>query len=149
MPPPRRQSRRTLWIALGIVGVALLACCGGGIGLLAVVKAVNDRNERAHNTPTTVTVGAGFEHDRFVADEGWEVAEDDGVFDIVDLALTNDARRPRQANLSFTVYRGDTIVADISCTAGTLGAGETEVADCFSPDAHTSDFDEVRVADSL
>lgn len=149
MPPPPQRSSRTLWIVLGIVGVTLVACCGGGIGLFAIVRAVDDRNERANNTPTGVDVGAGFEHDRFVAGDGWEVTDDDGVFDIVELELTNDARRPRQANLSFTVYRGDTVVADISCTAGTLGAEETRVADCISADAYTNDFDEVRVADQF
>lgn len=149
--PASRSSNRTLWIVLGVVGLVLVLCCGGGIAVLALGLVAADRQldeERANDTPTEVEIGGGFEHDDFVADEGWRVVGELGDFDIAGLSLTNDAGTTRTADLELTVYRAGTRVATISCLSARLGPEESSIADCTSADAFTRDFDEVRVADS-
>jgi hypothetical protein len=138
------QRNRRLWIVLAAVGAFVLLC--GGIAVLLVLRSAF---EQANDSPSTVEAGETFRHDSFVADEGWEVVEERGDLDIVDLTLTNQTLRPRPAFLEFSVYRDDEVVGIISCSVGPLGARQSDVMDCFSADAYVDDVDEVRVADTF
>ena len=112
--------------------------------MLLALKAVKDRD---NDSPTEVEPGSGFKHDGFVADDGWEVGEERGDFDIVDLTLKNQQFRMRSAYLEFTIYRDGDVIAYVSCSRA-LGPRESATADCFSADEY-EDFDEVRVADTF
>ena len=138
------QRNRKLWIVLAVVGALVVMC--GSIAALLLVRSVV---ERANDTPSTVEPGEEFRHDSFVADEGWEVVEERGDLDIVDLTLTNQTMRPRPAFLEFSVYRDDEVVGVISCSVGPLGPRQGDVMDCFSADSYVDDVDEVRVADTF
>lgn len=150
--PPRR-SGPTLWIVLGVVGGFVVLCCSGGFVLLALgIRAADHRleEERANNTPARVGLGAAFEHDDFVVDAGWRVAREQGRFDIVGLALTNESRAQRVADLEFTLYRDGVRLGQVGCRSNTLGPEEESGAvDCFSADPFARGVDEVRVADSF
>ena len=138
------QRNRAKWIVLAVVGaLAGLAC---SVALLLAVRSVV---ERANDTPATVEPGDEFRHDAFVADGGWEIVDDSGDFDIVDLTLTNQTLRPRAAFFEFNLYRGDEVVGVISCSTRPLGARDSGVMDCFSADDYDDGYDEVRVADSF
>jgi hypothetical protein len=137
------QRNRKMWIVLAVVSA--LVMLAGGIALLLVVRSAV---ERANDSPSVVEPGDEFRHDNFVADDGWEVVEEDGDFDIVDLTLTNRTLRPRPAFLEFTIYRGDEVVGTVSCSVGPLGARQSDVMDCFSADEYV-DFDQVELADSF
>jgi fermentation-respiration switch protein FrsA (DUF1100 family) len=132
-----------MWIVLAVLGA--LVMLAGGIALLLVVRSAV---ERANDSPSAVEPGAEFRHDNFVADDGWEVVEDDGDFDIVHLTLTNRTLRPRPAFLEFTIYSGEEVVGTVSCSVGPLGARQSDVMDCFSADEYV-DFDQVELADSF
>lgn len=138
-----QRSSRTTWIVLAVVAAVAVVC--GGAVLLAVRSAV----ERAHNSPSSVEPGDRFRHDSFVADEGWQVVEERGDFDIVDLTLTNQTLRPRPAFLEFSISHDGEVVAIISCSVRPLGARESAVMDCFSADAFVDDYDDIQVADTF
>lgn len=137
------QRNRNLWIVLAVIGA--LVVLSGGVALLIVVRSAV---ERANDSPSAVEPGERFRHDSFVADDGWEVVEADGDFDIVDLTLTNQTLRPRPAFLEFTIYDGDEAVGSVSCSVGPLGARQSDVMDCFSADDYV-DFDQLQVADTF
>ena len=137
------QRNRGTWILLAVVGSLVLFCAG--IAVLLVVRAAV---ERAHDSPSAVEPGDEFRHDAFVADDGWEVVEDRGDFDIVDLSLTNQTLRPRPAYFEFTISSDGEVVGTVSCTVGPLGGRESDVMDCFSADEYV-DFDEIQVADTF
>lgn len=137
-----RGINNKLKIGLGILGGIALLCAVAGV--LLALKAAKDR---ANDSPSEVDPGSEFEHDGFTADEGWQVVEERGDFDIVDLTLENRQFRERSAYLQFTIYRDGEVIAYISCSRA-LGPRESATADCFSADEY-EDFDEVRVADTF
>ena len=138
------QRNRTKWIVLAVVGALVgLACC---VALLLAVRTVV---ERGNDSPSAVEPGDGFRHDSFVADDGWEVVEERGDFDIADLTLTNQTLRPRSAFFEFSVHRGDEVVGIISCSSRPLGARDSGAMDCFSADDFVDDYDEIQVSDSF
>jgi hypothetical protein len=139
-----QRSNRTRWIVLGVVAASIVL--GGGT---AVLLAVRSHVERSHDTPSGVQPGTEFRHDSFLADEGWQLVEAQGDFDIVDLTLTNQTLRPRSAFLEFSIYRGDEVIGVVSCSIGPLGNRESGVMDCFSADEFVGDYDEVKVADTF
>ena len=112
--------------------------------MLLALKALDDRK---NDSPTEVEPGSEFKHDGFVAEDGWEVAEERGDFDIVGLTLKNQQFRMRSAYLEFTIYRDGDVIAYVSCSRA-LEPREDATADCFSADEY-QDFDEVRVADTF
>ncbi|MDZ5621495.1 hypothetical protein SFC88_11680 [Nocardioides sp. HM23] len=138
------QRNHRKWIVLAVTG-AVVALCAGVAALLVVRSAL----ERANDDPSAVEPGDGFRHDSFVADDGWQVVEERGDFDIVDLTITNTTLRPRPAFLEFSVYRADEVVGVISCSVGPLGARESDVMDCFSAAEFVDDYDRVEVADTF
>ena len=138
------QRNRTKWIVLAVVGTLVgLACC---VALLLAVRTVV---ERRNDAPSSVDPGDGFRHDSFVADDGWEVVEERGSFDIDDLTVANQTVRPRSAFFEFSLYRGDELVGIISCSTRPLGGRGSGAMDCFSADDFVDDYDEIRVADSF
>ena len=138
------QRNRTKWIVLAVVGALVGLACS--VALLLAVRTVV---ERGNDTPEAVEPGDGFRHDSFIADDGWEVVEERGDFDIADLTLTNQTVRPRAAFLEFSVYRDEEVVGVISCSTRPLGARDSGVMDCFSADDYDDDYDEIRVADTF
>jgi hypothetical protein len=150
--PPGTKSNKTLWIVLGVIAGVLVLSCGSGVVVFALLaKEVDDAidEELENDTPRTVEVGAAFEHDDFEADGGWEVGRDAvGDFTIRGLRVTNREDTDRSAQLDFTVYRDDTVIATITCTSPTLREDEAGRMDCFSSDTFAGDFEEVKVADS-
>ena len=149
---PPKKGNKTLWIVLGIVGGVLLLCCGSGVVVFGLfVNEVDNQidEERENDTPSEVEVGEEFEHDDFVAQQGWRLVEDGlGDFTIEGLVLTNDDDTTRSADLDFTIYQDDLLIATVNCSSYSLGPDAQEQVDCFSTDDYVADFDTVKVADA-
>jgi hypothetical protein len=152
-PQPPKQKRSAVWIVLAVLGGVSILFCGGclafaGVFLNEVDKSVSE--EEKHDTPTTVEVGAPFEHDDFKVAGGWSLVERYGTFHIKGLRVTNDGDDQRNALLTFRIYRNDDVLDEVECSANQMQHGESSKMDCFSfgDDTFTKDYDQVRVSDA-
>lgn len=150
---PPKKSNKTLWIILGVIfGLMILVCGGclavGGMFANEVDKAIEEEAE--NDEPTEIEVGQAFEHDDYVADEGWTISKDSlGDFAIENLKITNDSDDSRSAWLDITVYKGNELLGTIDCTSNELQPGDATVLDCTSLDKFSENYDTVKIADAI
>jgi hypothetical protein len=155
--PPQKQSHTLRNVLLIVLGVVVLFFVGCSVLVGTVVhkagKAVDD--EVSRHKPTTVTPGQEFTHDGFRVAGGWRVGKDDfaDLATITGLRVTNEHNGAftspdgRTAFLTFRLYDGDTVVAQISCSGKQLQEGESSVMTCVSGDKLPPTYHTIKVSD--
>jgi hypothetical protein len=160
--PPPQKSHVLRWVLLTVVLLFILFV-GGCFALLSmagneVSKSIDETiaSEAANDKPMAVDEGAEFEHDGYRIAQGWKVApEQFGGTTIKGMTVTLDDDQGvsgggRSALLTFRLYDGTTVAAEITCSSNQMQEGETSKMDCFgSGSGKVAKWDTIKVADAF
>lgn len=154
-PPPKKK--HTLRNVLLILALLFVLVVGGCVALIggAINEADKALDEEAENDrPTAVAEGEAFEHDGYVADQGWSVAKEEfGGATVEGLRLTLEDDQEvngRSALLTFRLYNGNEVITEIQCSTNQMQEGETSRADCVSLDTEElGKWDTIKVSDAF
>jgi hypothetical protein len=131
-----------------IVAGAIVLACGALVGCEDLDKAINE--EQANDTPTVIKAGAAFEHDDFAAAKGWRIVNERYMgATIKGLKVTNTGGDQRTALLSFRLYDGKSVLAEISCSSKEMQKDEISTLECFGSDKLPKGKYVVKVADEF
>jgi hypothetical protein len=155
VPPKQSHTlRNVLLIVLGVV-ILLFVGCSVLVGTV-IHKADKTLNtEVSRHAPTTVSPGQEFTHDGYRAASGWRIdkAQPLELATITRLRVTNEdngaftSSEGRTPILTFRLYRGSSVVAEIDCNGRQLKEGESSPMTCVSADNLPASFDRVEVTD--
>ncbi|MEN8705253.1 MAG: hypothetical protein ABF306_03860 [Nocardioides marinisabuli] len=156
-PGPPAKKKHTVRNVLLILALLFVLVVGGCVALVggAINEADKALNEEAENDkPTAVAEGEAFEHDGYVADKGWNVAEEQfGGATVEGLRLTLEDDQEvngRTALLTFRLYNGNEVVSEIQCSTNEMQEGESSRADCTSLDTKDlGKWDTIKVSDAF
>lgn len=155
-PQQPQKKSKVWWILGGIALVGILACggCFAVVGLAAdeASKSIDKSlDEEAENDrPTVIKEGAAFEHDKYKVDAGWKVGREFGTVTITGMRVTNDSdEEARTALLDVAFYKGDEVLATVSCSSQELQGNESSRMDCVSGDPFPRGYTEIKVSDAF
>lgn len=119
------------------------------LGSLTACDTTSLSQESKNDTPTVVQAGKPFTHDNFKVAPGWTLAKEGFTGDAVikGLKVTNTGGDKRTALLTFRLYKGKNVLAEISCDSKEMQKGETSKLDCLSTDKLPKGNYVIKIAD--
>lgn len=153
-PPQPPKKKHTLRNVLLILLGCFVLFVGGCVALIgsAADEASKALDEEAKNDkPTVIEEGAAFTHDIWKAQDGWTINAGGavGMVEIKGLRVKNIGDNADTALLTFTLDRGNNVLAAIECSSPEAQPGQVVRMSCVGDEAPAGEWDTVTVKDAL
>lgn len=145
----------TLWWILGGIAAVVLVCCCGAVIFFGFVA--NEASEEVSSASSSADIGSGDASSASPVAEGDEVTVGsaevqsgwylDSSEKIQGLSVRNDGGQIDSFFLTFYFMQDGEVVADTTCTTGSLDAGETDYSPTCVDAIDIGAYDEIRVGE--